>query len=356
MVGTTRDKQYTEVHPLSNHNSLESRTLQDIADLLKGLGNNSHSISHPSNTSNDDPSVLYFERLSPQLRKLAHQEILTFASFVTDTTNHQLRRHFHPESPALIQVIQQKPDKFNPFRELAPSRARLKGPRGPYSQEHVRTTRGIFSAIIWRAITFGTPFAMKGPTLFASCEDFDQKRKATGKKDKTYFCDVTAYGSCNPQRCIENARTYWDSLRDGKWEAFVGTRKIGFKASYDFFLCVKGPNLFPQLGPLTAYLLTADLSYSGVVEPPTLEEISDMVRDLNKGAANALRKMRLIPMKDSNDEANKAAYRQAFMSMHATVLSIIPSKEHGALFVDYILIEHMLCKFSRSYDRLNRAG
>lgn len=43
------------------------------------------------------------------------------------------------------------------------------------------------------------------------------------------------------------------------------------------------------------------------------------------------------------------------MSVHVTVLSIIPSKEHSALFVDYILIEHMLCKFSRSYDRLNRA-
>lgn len=72
LKGLRHDKQYTEVHPLSNHNSLESRTLQDIADLLKGLGNNSHLISHLSNTSNDDLSVLYFEHLLPQLRKLAH--------------------------------------------------------------------------------------------------------------------------------------------------------------------------------------------------------------------------------------------------------------------------------------------
>lgn len=347
-----RDEHFTDIHPLSDQNSTEHKILQELVDLLKGLGNNSHSLSHSSDISNDYLSILFFERLSPQLKKLAIKEIQTFVSFITDTTNHQLRSHTPPASPKLIQIIQKRPDKFNPFRELAPSRARMKGAGGPYSEEHVRTTSGIFSAIVWRAITFGTPFAVEGPRVFTSCEDFDMKRKATGVKDKKYFCDMSAYGSCNPKRCVENARIYWESLRDGKWEAFVGTSKIGFKDCYDFFLCPKGPNLFPQLGPLTAYLLTADLSYSGVVESPTLDEICDTIRVLNKGAANALRKMRLIPPKDSHGTAIKEAYRQAFKSVHATVLKLIPSEQHASLFVDYILIEHMLCKFSRSYDRL----
>jgi hypothetical protein len=283
---------------------------------------------------------------------LAREEIQTFISFVIDVTDHQLQRPVHPTNPALIQIIRDKPDKFNPFRELAPSRSRLKSPGGPFSEEVVRTTTGIFSAIVWHAITFGTQFAMEGPTVLTSCDDFEQKRNEMGEKHKTYFCDMSAYGSCNPNRCVENATTYWESLRDGKWEGFVGARKVGFKECYDFLLCSKGPKLFPQLGPLTCYLLTADLSYSGVVEPPTLEEICDTIRDLNKGAANVLRKMRLIPLKDSNSTEVKDAYRQAFKSVHETVISLIPSEQHAPLFVDYILIEHMLCKFSRLYDRL----
>ena len=347
-----RDEQYTKVHPLSDRNSLERTTLQDLADLLIGLGNKSHSIDQVADTSNDDQSVLFFERFSPQLKRLACKEMQTFISFVNDVVNHQLGRNVQPENPALIQIIRDKPDKYNPFRELAPSRSRLKSLGGPYSKEHVRTTAGIFSAIIWRAITFGTQFAVEGPTVFTSCKDFDQKRKAMGEKGKSYFCDMSAYGSCNPKRCVENAKTYWESLRDGKWEAFVGTRNVGFMDCYNFFLCPKGPNLFPQLGPLSAYLLTADLSYSGVVEPPTLEEICDTIRDLSKGAANALRKMRLIPPTDGNSPATSEAYRQAFKHIHATVLSVIPREKHAMLFVDYILIEHMLCKFSRSYHRL----
>ena len=350
-----RDEQYTEVHPLSDPNSLERTTLQDLADLLIGLGNRSHSIDHATDTSNDDQSVLFIERLSPQLNRLACKEMQTFLSFVNDVIDHQLGRNVQPANPSPIQIIRDNPDKYNPFWELALSRSRLKSPGGPYSEEHVRTTTGIFSAIVWRAITFGTQFAMEGPTVFTSYKDFDQKRKAMGKKGKTYFCDMSAYGSCNPRRCIENAKTYWKSLRDGKWEAFVGTRKIGFMDCYNFFLCPKGPNLFPQLGPLSAYLLTADLSYSGVAEPPTLEEICDTIRDLNKGAASALRKMRLIPPTNGNSPATSKAYRQAFKRVHAMVLSLIPKEEHATLFVDYILIEHMLCKFSRSYRRLETA-
>jgi len=346
-----RDKHYTEMHPLSDPNSPESITLKDLADLLMGTQDNSHSIAQSKDSSNDDHSNIFVNCLSPQLKKLGRDEIHIFLSFVNDAINHQLQRDFQPANPALIQIIRDKPDKYNPFRELAPSRLRLKARGGPFSEELVRTTTGIFSAVVWRAITFGTKFAMEGPIVFTSSEDFGQKCSAMGKKKKTYFCDMSAYGSCNPKRRIENASIYWESLRDGMWEAFVGTREVAFKDCYDFFLCPKGRNLFPQLGPLTAYLLTADLSYSGVVEPPTLEEIAGTICDLDKGAANALRRMRLIPLKD---HSSKDAYRQAVKSVYETVLNLIPSEKHSSLFVDFILIEHMLCKFSRSYDRLNR--
>ena len=62
--------------------------------------------------------------------------------------------------------------------------------------------------------------------------------------------------------------------------------------------------------------------------------------------------MRLIPPTDGNNPATSEAYQQAFKHVHATVLTLIPREEHATLFVDYILTEHMLCKFSRSYHRL----
>lgn len=143
------DEHIIEVHPLSDPNSLERTTLQDLADLLSGLWNKSHSIEDPSDNSNDDQPALFFKRLLPHLSRLARKEIETFISFATDVIDLQLQHHVNAANPKLIQTIQKKPDKFNPFRELAPSRSRLKSPGGPYSEEHVRTTAGIFSTIVW---------------------------------------------------------------------------------------------------------------------------------------------------------------------------------------------------------------
>ena len=99
------DEHCTDVYPLSNQNSIEHKMLHDLVDLLKGLRNNSHSISHLNDISNDDLSILFFECLSPQLRKLAIKEIRTFASFITDTTNYQLYRSYKRDQISSIHSV-----------------------------------------------------------------------------------------------------------------------------------------------------------------------------------------------------------------------------------------------------------
>jgi hypothetical protein len=126
----------------------------------------------------------------------------------------------------------------------------------------------------------------------------------------------------------------------------------------EFFSLGKKPPLFPQLGPLSAYLLTADLYYAGVAAAPTLDDMDHMVtiiHTINKGAIAALEILCLISprakLKRSKGKCDRAECRKAFEFMTTKIYSLVRSSHHASLFVDLILVEHTLCKFSRSYHK-----
>lgn len=79
----------------------------------------------------------------------------------------------------------------------------------------------------------------------------------------------------------------------------IRDRKLPFKKCYTFFRSQAKVNnstvqLFPHLGPLAMYLLTADLVYAKVVKTLSIEDISWVIQHLNKGAAAALEDLGLI--------------------------------------------------------------
>ena len=239
-----------------------------------------------------------------------------------------------------------------------PGRTRFRGVDGPYNPSTIRTTKGIFSAIIWRGITFGTEFSRIWPMLFNSAADFSSICQTMfPKRPKEFFCDVAAYGTANAFRTVDLAQDYWDALANDLWPSFIGHSKVGFRECYAFFRQrtsdgSKESYLFPQLGPLGSYLLTADLVYAGVVLEPSIDDIAWLVRELNRGAAAALEDLGLIPPRaTAQGNARKpelSACRNAIQHVYNILISTIPVELRNTLCIDYISLEHALCKFSRA--------
>ena len=339
-------------HPLYDPTSPEREAINEMAQLIDDLTTDcKHSIDRRMVESG-----LYKDALDPGLQLIADHEMHVFVSFLQQSLDYTTGQHVdHPAHPKLAKWLHSKPDKHLAFRELAPSRARARSNEGPFAKGVIRTTAGIFSAVVWRGITFGTEFALKGQMVFESADEFDAIRLSLNKPE-AYFCDKAAYGRSNPHRSTGLAQEYWKSLQGGIWEKLVSKHIVPFLECWRFFMSKKnGTMLFPQLGPLASYLLTADLYYAGVVTKPTVDDMSTIIHQLNKGAVAGLERLRLISprpkRKRSKGKSNKEECRRAFQHIADIIFKAVPLNMHSSLRVDLILVEHALCKYSRASVR-----
>ncbi|KAF8582091.1 hypothetical protein K439DRAFT_1299465, partial [Ramaria rubella] len=63
----------------------------------------------------------------------------------------------HSTDNSLMKKIKEYPDFYMPFRELAPSQLQATNPQGPFEHNYIRTRSGVFSALIYRGITYTAP-------------------------------------------------------------------------------------------------------------------------------------------------------------------------------------------------------
>ncbi|KAJ6452986.1 hypothetical protein C8R45DRAFT_1112769 [Mycena sanguinolenta] len=269
-------------------------------------------------------------------------------------------------------------DYLYPYREGAPSRQRVSGQDGPFTPARVRTDAGMLSALIFRGVTFGTEFLKEYAVFFDDIDHFHEVKNIaaasyTAKHGKppprTYFCLSNAYGPPNYRRTVERADDYAAALKNDSWAAkFQGNSKIRFQDCFDWLNGVlpnnqkaegkgkgkeKKKKRFPVLGPLASYLLTADLVYAEAVEGPTADEMGSIVQLLNKGAVSGLEILRLIPprpkLQKGYAKAKKEDCRRAFKQIFEKVEPEIPEDKQSQF--NYMVLEHGLCKFSRSCGR-----
>ncbi|KAF8332548.1 hypothetical protein F5887DRAFT_894346 [Amanita rubescens] len=93
-----------------------------------------------------------------------------------------------------------------------------------------------------------------------------------------YICNQRAYGIYNKFRSPKLAEHYCEATGKYDWSGYVENHTVPFTDCYQqFFRPGKALVRFPQIGPLAAYLLTVNYVYSGIVDLPTLDEISDVV-------------------------------------------------------------------------------
>ena len=268
-----------------------------------------------------------------------------------------------PTSP-LQRLVASDLDHYLPFRNLAPTRCAVTSDSGPFHPMNVTTPGAFASCVISRALTFNTP-AVKdqgNPTLFRDQEEWDafKARRDFHEDDPTslaYFFNPTCYGTAQYTRWkgMVHVSVYyaeeisWQELRQKH-----APKPIPFVAFYRWTkqsvprLDVKTgkqrqQSRLPLVGKLTAFLLAADMSYTGLVEPPTAEEVGRLIHQIGLGSRSGMVQTRLI----GSERASQAEVVDAFVHLVAELRERVDTVTQRRIGLDEIMVEHLLCKFQR---------
>lgn len=257
----------------------------------------------------------------------------------------------------LCDFVAKDVDKRSPFRELAPSRARIV--TSPcFASDAIYTQVGIFNALLFRAVTYGSDYLRlhKGKAkYFQSAIDFktqvDLKRLDGGTCSfDTYFCRKDAYGTPT-NRDIGNAPFLWD--KSELWDDFIAPYRtanvlVPFHVMLKWIVGAK----FKGVGDLTAFLLTGDLVYANVVSAPSPAFMGSTIMRIGAGPFSALKLLQVIANKvKSGAECAGEDGPQvlAFVELYHAVEEILLEREMELIGgFDIIIFEHTLCKMSRS--------
>lgn len=285
----------------------------------------------------------------------AHQGEI-FKRFVFDCfTFLVLRRNIADKK--LQKWLTVNPDKFSMFRECSPTRINMLKDNGPFSPEFLWTKEGFFSALVCRGVTFGTPFARRGRTLFKSPKDFDAAiAECPGIKLLTDYCDQGAYGRNNPGREPGLVPRYWKEVLRSPRPGVTNQEPTSFREFFDFLQPPKASR-FPHIGPLASYLLTVDYVYAGAVLPADGDQLARLIYQLDKGPARSLENLAQAYGKSfkyavedptpTMRQNREDAFVAGFLRADKLVKEAIPLEYHGIVRLDLFTTEHALCKFSR---------
>ena len=103
-----------------------------------------------------------------------------------------------------------------------------------------------------------------------------------------------------------------------------------------------------NVGELTAFLLTGDYVYAGVVEMPSVEEVGSLIWQLKRGALDGLRDIGLVA-ENGQIAVTEEETISAFTTLYDYTqkqLDEYPGLAEKMTF-DPIMMEHALCKFHR---------
>jgi len=131
-------------------------------------------------------------------------------------------------------------DQYLPFREKAPSVRRIRQVGGPFDPQNLRTLPGFFSALVFRAVTFSTPYLFSHPPLLQSLDAWDELMSrikntvAEASTDHWYFCDPMVYGSAT-RRSVEIVPSLWSAAKS-KWTLLSNNDQIDFCKFYHWLI------------------------------------------------------------------------------------------------------------------------
>lgn len=341
-------------YPVLNPSSQLRKEVERIARIVDDY--TSGRLYRYSDVSDQNTPLINYA--SEELKLATERRALDFKRFIRSAFTFFYRRETL-ENLKLQSLYLKNADKYSPFREYAPTRRNMVADKfnSPFFPPHLHTVEGVFSAIICRAVTFGTPLAREGRTVFYGPADF---REAVAGMELTQYCDKGAYGQDNHRRNPDEVETYWNQLQTTAWPGINPKKQLSFLACYEYFFVPGAKTVrFPGLGRLGSYLLTADYVYAGLVENPSSAVLGQLIHDLYKGPARALEYLGLVPLRPSGKmtehvkTTRHGQYKTGLELAFRLVQESIPSEYHSHAGLDLLLTEHGLCKFMRAKKECN---
>ncbi|TFK24307.1 hypothetical protein FA15DRAFT_704647 [Coprinopsis marcescibilis] len=265
----------------------------------------------------------------------------------------------------LIEIIKEDLDLYIGVRELSPGRQRSQSDEGPYALKTIHSKSGIFSAIVWRVVTYSTMFSREWPMVFSNPEHAKEIIKTAREIDDRayedeYFCWSSAYSNCINQRRMEVIDQAWSWLGESsdEWLALESLNPT-FLHCYDFF---QPPEMhsgrFPTLGKYCTFQLICDLHYAGVCQAPTFDDLARHIVDCNRTSLNTLRKLGVVTEsgQGNSQKARILAVREGIQQVQKHLNSVIRASSSEILSSDWIGIKHLLTSFRQLISQRRICG
>lgn len=339
--------------PLAYKDSQERSVLDSISGVLKDviplLSSTSLALVHniQEATLLDDLSRGHAPPVSDTMKQQGRHKLLALIRILLPLIN--------TPHPSVLTPLQKKvagdQDYYMPFREHAPSRLRVTAPGGPFHSDH-RTLPGAFpSWVIFRTLLFKSPMLQNNTQgFFSSLQSWEELLHRLNFDPEgppithRYFYDLRCYGSPQGKRraafCSEvhvyfNHEEKWTTLKQ-QWPG-----KIPFFVFLNWSRDLK----LPQLGKLTSYLLTSDLVYADIVQPPTSKELAKALWTMDFGAKRGL----VLLGQTSSATCSEHELVHAFVDLYEWLDRELSLEEKALMIYDPIMLEHLLCKYQRIY-------
>ncbi len=233
-----------------------------------------------------------------------------------------------------------KDDQRNPLRENAQSRSIFV--QDPHiTPDFLRTRAGLFSLIVFRAITFNSSFLFEQQLVaFDSLQEWKDAVEGLPEGD---VCNMLAYGQAMGGRSSKKASSYWE--KTSEWESWLQKNpEPSFEDMHSFIADCN----FSQVGDLTCILATEDLYYGEVCSAPDLRLFAHDILKMKKGAYKALNAFNVLP----NTDPNFATCDQnvdSFLNVFQALQNELELTDDEALVPDIIIFEHLCCKVYRAW-------
>ncbi|KAJ7243699.1 hypothetical protein C8J57DRAFT_1083458 [Mycena rebaudengoi] len=257
--------------------------------------------------------------------------------------------------PTVLQArVNANRDYLLPFREHGPSWIHSRGPGRSFDPAHARTIGGLLSGLIFRGVIFTSPFATEAPTtFFPTPQAWRTAVEAFAGRPDTFFCNLSAYSKRKSNRGTHLVQLYWDAIHtEGcpDWARNTGNGAYEFRKCFEFLSCAK-PCRFHEIGNLIGFLLTADFHYAGAVQAPSVNTVSQIIRDINAGGVKGLEMLELVPLRlklqHGFQKATLENVQAGFARLYRFLDARLGDKKTRMVF-DAIMVENGLCKFVRA--------
>ena len=197
------------------------------------------------------------------------------------------QRVCHGSATPLQRRLLSAAEEHSPFYDDAYDPSRITNYDGPLHRTCIATKRGLFSALLWQAVTQYTPFADEQHMLFLDVDDW---MNAICGLDPGYYirrpwlCD-----SDYESKVVKLANTYWDNIDEASWSTHITGPDVDFWSTFCYLHDTrKKIQSYPQLGATGAFELATAIGCSNYFPPPSYKTTAYCVTLMDSASAHGI--------------------------------------------------------------------